>query len=343
MYDIMYTSQNTVISGISRKGILMKRHAVFIFALCGFTMCFLLFFLASSCQETPRFPKDMKRIIFVSPQKDLPVWQQAEAGFLEASEKYGFYAKWTGSLDCNLEEMTRQIQIAIAGDIDAIVTCPLTPSVFDQVFQQAREEGIPILTVAVDASDPHMRSAFISSDYEKLGHDQAKALYEAVGEPMRIGIIMSTYDSQNQTIQVNELKKFIADKEDCEIVAITQDFANPITGMNVFTDMLETHPEINAMFVTSGDAIQSYGKILAEKNLSGEITLIGMDTIDANIRAVKSRQIYGIMDQDFYQMGFLSGEYAMKLLDGEEIPSETFCDSMLITGENADRYYPEVL
>lgn len=321
----------------------MKKRAVPIFVLCGFAMCFLLLFLANACGETPGFSKDMKRIIFVSPQKDLAVWQQAESGFLEASGKYGFYAEWTGSADCNLEEMTRQIQIAVAEDIDAIITCPLTPSVFDQAFQQARDAGIPIITVAVDASDPDMRSAFISSDYEQLGRDQAEALYKAVGEPMRIGIIMSTYDSQNQTIQVNELKKYIAGKEDCEIVATAQDFANPITGMNIFTDMLETHPEINAVFVTSGDAIQSYGKILAEKNLQEEITLIGMDAIDANIKAVKSGQIYGVMNQDFYQMGFLSGEYATKLLNGEEVPPETFCNSMLITAENVDDYYPEAL
>ena len=66
---------------------------------------------------------------------------------------------------------------------------------------------------------------------------------------------------------MNELAKFIENKDGCDIVATAQDFANPVTGMSVFTDMLESHPEINAVFVTSGDAVSNYGKILAEKDV----------------------------------------------------------------------------
>ncbi len=317
----------------------MKKTMIHVYC---FILCVPLLLSAAACQKKTGFDKTMKRVIFVAPQKSLPVWKQAETGFLDAAEAYGFYPEWLGSDDCDLDEMTRQINIAIAENTDAIITCPLTPATFDEVFIKAQEKGIPIITIAVDASDPVMRDAFISSDYEKTGRAQAEALYQAAGDEMKIGVIMSTYDSQNQVIQVNELAKFIENKDGCDIVATAQDFANPVTGMSVFTDMLESHPEINAVFVTSGDAVSNYGKILAEKGLQDKITLIGMDAIDSNIQAIKNHEIYGVMDQDFYQMGFLSGEYAMKLLNGEAVPPETFCDSMLVTADNVAQLHPEV-
>ncbi len=302
--------------------------------------CFLAVLLVcSGCYSPPEdaFDKDMRRVVFVSPQKELPVWLQAKAGFLDSAQDYGFQAEWLGSEDCDLDEMTRQISIAIAENVDAIVTCPLTPSVFDEVFSQAKEKGIPVIAVAVDASHPELRSAFISPDYQKIGHDQAVALHEAVGGEMKIGVIMSTFDSQNQIIQLEELKRYIQDLEGSEIVAYGQDFANPMTGMSVFSEMLEEHPEINAVFVTSGDAVSNYGKILAEKGLQDSIVLIGMDAVEENARAILEGEIYGVMDQDYYQMGYSSGEYAYKILNGETVPQTTFCDSMLVTAQNVQQ------
>lgn len=298
-------------------------------------LCLLPGLIFNACKSNAAFDPDRKRVIFISPQKDLPVWKQAENGFLQAAEKYGFYAEWQGSDDCDLEEMTRQISIATAEAVDAIIICPLTPDIFDEALTKAREKEIPVITVAVDASRPALRDSFISPDYEKMGKAQAAALHEAVGGPMNIGVIMSTYDSQNQIIQVRELENYIEEQEDCHIVATAQDFANPVMGMSIFTEMLESHPEINAVFVTSGDAVSNYGKILKEKDLQDDVILIGMDAIEANLQAIKEHEIYGVMDQDFYTMGYLSGEYAAKLLDGTSVPSETLYDSLLVTAENA--------
>lgn len=295
--------------------------------------------ICSGCSPTQQstFDKDMRRVVFVSPQKELPVWLQAKSGFMDAARDYGFQAEWLGSEDCDLDEMTRQISIAIAEEVDAIITCPLTPGVFDQVFSQAKEKGIPVITVAVDASSPELRSAFISPDYQEIGRNQAAALHEAVGGVMKIGVIMSTFDSQNQIIQLNELERYIQDLDGSEIVAYGQDFANPTTGMYVFSEMLEQHPEINAVFVTSGDAVSNYGTILAGKGLQDSVVLIGMDAVEENIQAILNGEIYGVMDQDYYQMGYYSGEFAFKILSGETVSDVTFCDSMLVTKENVQQ------
>lgn len=301
----------------------------------------LLCFLLSICACAPDyadldFKKDMKRIAFISPQTDYPVWLQAKVGFLSAAEDFGFYGMWLGGGNCNIEDMLREIDIAISEDVDAVITCPLTPNKFTKVFQKLEENNIPLVTVAVDAVTEDLRTAYVGSNYEDIGRRQAQALQKQAGDHMRIGVIMSGLTTQNQVIQVTQLQSLVENLPNADIVSYEEDWADPVVGMHVFSKMLNLHPDINAVFVTSGGAIGSYGNILAQKGLSDEITLIGMDISQENLDAVAQGNIYGIMSQDFYSMGYLGGRYAFDASMGKSVPPVTYTDSELITIENLD-------
>lgn len=300
--------------------------------------CIFLFSCSQNNDSGIKKPEDqeLKRIAFVSPQTDYPVWLQAKIGFEDSAEDFGFYSMWLGGGNCDIDDMIKEIDIAIAENVDAVITCPLTPSRFISIFKKLNEKDIPLITIAVDAYYPDTRAAYIGSNYQTLGQLQAESLCKQTGDHMRIGVIMSTLSAGNQVIQVEKLQKYIKDMPDAEIVDYEEDYADSIVGMNVLTKMLEAHPEINAIFVTSGGAISNYGKILEERNLTDDITLIGMDIIQENIDSIKAGQIYGVMSQDFYSMGYLGGRYAYEASCGKEIPEITYTDSQLVTKENAD-------
>lgn len=302
-----------------------------------FILFSLLAYYAYTPSETDTYDMYQKRIVFVSPQTDNPVWLQAKAGFDEAAEEFGFHGIWIGGGNCNVEDMTREIKISIAENADAIITCPLTPSLFSEVFADALKKNIPVITLAVDAETPELRSAYIGSDYKKLGAEQAAALYEKCGVPMKIGVIMSGFDTQNQVIQVEQLTDFIKDIPDAEIVDRKEDGSDPLMGMSIFPQMLSEHPEINALFITSGGAVSTYGNYLLEHNLNDSITLIGMDIVPDNLASIRSGAVYGVMSQDFYSMGYLGGKYAYEASFGREIPPVTYTDSELITSANVNK------
>ena len=303
--------------------------SIMVFVLYCFSAC-----TYCSSNGTGNFDKNMKRIAFISPQTNYPVWLQARTGFMDAAEQYGFYGEWLGGGNCNIDDMIREINTCTYEKVDAIITCPLTPSKFTEVFEKLKEKDIPLITIAVDSETEDLRTAYIGSNYEEMGKLQAQALHDKVGDDMKIGVIMSGLTTQNQVIQVNMLKEYIKDFPGSEIIDYAEDWADPVIGMNVFSQMLSNHPEMNAVFVTSGGAISSYGKIIEERHLQDKISLIGMDIIQDNIDVVKDGSVYGVMSQDFYSMGFLGGEYAYKASCGEEIPSITYTESILVTLQN---------
>ncbi|MBC5649103.1 sugar ABC transporter substrate-binding protein [Christensenella tenuis] len=307
------------------------------FALFFVLLCFLLSLSAcSSIQSVQNYNKEMKRIAFISPQTDYPVWLQAKVGFLSAAEDFGFYGMWLGGGNCNIEDMLREIDIAISENVDAVITCPLTPGKFTKIFEKLKEHEIPLVTIAVDAASEDLRTAYVGSNYEDIGRRQAEALHAQVGDDMTIGVIMSGLTTQNQVIQTAQLQELVETLPHADIVSYEEDWADPVVGMHVFSKMLNSHPDINAVFVTSGGAIGNYGKILQQKGLTDEVTLIGMDISQENLDAVAAGTIYGVMSQDYYSMGYLGGRYAFDASLGKTVPNVTYTESELITMDNLD-------
>lgn len=282
------------------------------------------------------FNTEKYRIIFVTPQLDFPVWNEVKAGFFEAMAEYDFYGEYVGAENCNIEDMKREINIALYEDVDAVLTCPLTPSEFTEELLEMKEKGIPVITLLVDAEKEYMRTAYIAPDYYKLGWEQAEALHAQVGDEMKIGVIMTGLKTQNQVTQVERLKEYLEGLPESEIIAYAEDFDNPITGKKVLSEMLEAHPDINALFVTAGDTVSTYGKTIREYGWADRITLIGMDATHENVESVISGDVYGIVSQNLFKVGHLGGRYAYEAACGLPVPSTTFVEHELITQKNAE-------
>jgi ribose transport system substrate-binding protein len=282
------------------------------------------------------FSKSKKRIVFVSPQVSYPVWLQAKAGFDAAAEEFGFYASWVGGRNSNIDDMLREIDIAIAENVDGIITCPLVPGEFSTKFKEITAVGIPLVSVAVDADLENLRTCYIGSDYIDMGYTLANALKNKIGDEMIIGIIMSNLDTNNQVIMTSSLRNYISLLPNSEIVAIDEDWADPIIGYAVLDKMLTEHPEINAIFSTEGGGVAGFSKVIRNRNLQEKVIIIGIDNIEPNLAAVRDGSIYGVISQDYYTMGYLAGKYAYEKSLGLDVPSFTYTDSYLITKETVD-------
>lgn len=293
-----------------------------------------------STNETKDTKEEVKksRILFVSPMIGHPVWLGAKEGMDAAAEEFGFEGVWMGADDHSVEKTVESLEMAIAEKPDGIVTCPFSPSAFAKTLEKAKNSGIPVSVVAVDAQNKEHRVAFIGTDSKECGRKQAQALYEKVGDPFKVGVIMSNLDSQNQVIQVEALKEFIKDKPDAEIVDIQEDRGDQVKAMEVFSAMIQAHPEMNALFGTEGGGAPGFAKVLEEQNLQDKITVIAMDDTEQNLQVVREGKIYGIMAQNFFKMGYLGAKYAWEASQGKEVPSETDSGVTLVTKDNVDTY-----
>ncbi len=279
-----------------------------------------------------------KVIKFVAPLIDSAVWLKAKEGFDAASKEYGFYGVWAGADDHSANKMLSELEAAIDEKVDGIVLCPFSPPAFTSALERAEAAGIPVIALAVDTEEKRQRAAFIGTDSEECGRLQAEALYEKVGDNMRIGVMMTNLDSMNQVIQVNVLKKFISRLNNSKILSIEEERGDYFTAMEVLNRMMDSNPDINCIFCTEGPGLPGIANLIAKRGLQDRLTVIGMDTTAPNLDAIREGTIYGVMSQDFYSMGFLGGKYAFMKTRGETIPEITYTKTELVTKQNLDKY-----
>ncbi len=283
---------------------------------------------------------DKIRIIFVSPMTAHPVWLGAKYGMDAAMEELGFDGTWIGADDHSLEKTLEALETAIAEKPDGIIVDPFAPDAFTPALERAKEAGIVVACVCCDAQDSAQRISFIGTDKIACGLAEAKALHDKVGDDLKIGVIMSNLDAQDQMLQVDGLKKYLADNNlpESAIVDTQSNEADPVKTIEVMTAMLMAHPEINAIFGVEGAGPASYGTVLKEMNLTEAVTAIGMDDVETNLAPVREGTIYGVMAQDFYKMGNLASIYIVDYLNGKEVPSIVDSGVTLVTLDNIDTY-----
>lgn len=319
-----------------------KNRVIIVIALAMFVMGGMVFAGGQKESKVGGSGQDEElRVLFVSPMVGHPVWLGAKEGMDAAAEEFGFEGVWMGADDHSVEKTVEALENAIAELPDGIVTCPFAPQAFTTTLNKAKEAGIPVTVVAVDTEFEDQRVSFIGTNSWEAGTKQAEALHKAVGDNMKIGVIMSNLDSQNQVIQVDALKAYIEDIPGAEIVDMQENRGDMMKAMEVFSAMIDAYPEMNALFGTEGGGAPGFAKVLEERGLGDAITVISMDDTEQNLAVVEEGKIYGIMAQNFFKMGYLGAQYAWKAAQGIDVPEEVDSGVTLVTQENVDTYKDE--
>ncbi|MFS6554553.1 substrate-binding domain-containing protein, partial [Parabacteroides distasonis] len=81
------------------------------------------------------------RFTWVNPIVGLEYWSIAEEGIAAADEKYGTDTQTVGPTEINVDEMVKQIDAAVAAQVDGIMTMALDPEALGQAIQRAVDAG----------------------------------------------------------------------------------------------------------------------------------------------------------------------------------------------------------
>src|SRR5699024_8257396 len=84
-------------------------------------------------------------ITFVTPLLGNPVWLSAKQGAEDAAAEIGATVTWVGPSDIDMDEQVRHIELAITEQVDGIISCPLSPAIFETVYKDALSKGIVVI------------------------------------------------------------------------------------------------------------------------------------------------------------------------------------------------------
>ncbi len=280
------------------------------------------------------------KITFVTPLVAHPVWDVAREGFEDAAAELGFVGSYVGPQGIDPAEMVNQIEIALAGEADAIITMPIAPEAMRPVIQKCADAGVPVVFVGSE-DDESTSLAFVGTNEAELGRQGAEALMEKMaGEPIKAHILQSTMDA-SFAIKARDGYLDALENYDGEFEMVLNEPCNSdmMVAMERYQNALTAHPEINTLIGVCGEAGPAAAKVAKELGRD-DLVILAIDDVEETLDFVRSGDIWGTMAQNFYKIGNESAKIAYDYLANGAEPAEYKTDSgcMFVTTDNIDTY-----
>lgn len=242
------------------------------------------------------------------------------------AKKYG-YTILARSADLDPGKQNTQLADFVAQECDAIFLNPVDSKAVGQAVKKAHEAGIPVFTYDVQVTAEEAADlivAHIGSDNFQGGRLAGESMMKMTDDTGEIAII--TYPEVTSCIlRVDGFKDYLKEHNSkLKIVAELSGQGNRPGGLNVATDILQTHPDIIGIFaINDPSALGAYGAIASEGK-TDQITIIAFDASPAGKQAVFEKKLYDSPQQYPRKMAEGTVEAFIKYLDGEEVPKKTF-------------------
>jgi ribose transport system substrate-binding protein len=263
-----------------------------------------------------------------------PVWLVGKAGFEKACAEMGYTPKWNAAENAELDVNIGYFEQAIAEKPAGILVFPSDEEAFTKVINKAVEAGIPVVTIHWDAPRSK-RKAFIGPNPDAYAVAAADRIGELLQGKGNVGIMQGNFNPLENRVAKLFSDRLAAKYPQIKIVAHDEDTTEQVQATQKAINMIQKHPELNAVFSSTGGGAVSWSKAIEETGKTGQIQVISMDVTRQNLDLVKAGKIYAVISQGIYDEGY----QGVKLLLAKNPPLITHTDNTIITKDLVDQYY----
>lgn len=229
-------------------------------------------------------------------------------------------------------EQEQIVRDLLAADVDALVIAPVDIDRADVYVGMAAERAVPLLTIDEKITDV----PYIGSDNYAIGQMAAAYMAEHIPEGGTVGILAGVAQQDAHRQRVAGFRDYVREHGGLRLVAVTMDAAQYREAALQTERMIEEHPNLAGLFVTS--AIMSLGAVDTLSAHAAHPVLVGVDTQNDALRALRDGRMDAIISQDGNDTGRAAIEAVSDALAGRTIPANSYITNALITAANAQDY-----
>jgi ribose transport system substrate-binding protein len=259
-----------------------------------------------------------------------PFFIEMQKGAEEAAKKAGVtLLVQAADREVDVERQMQIIENLIERKVNALCITPSGSREIVPVVVKANKASIPVIIVDTRADEKALAAAggkietFIGSDNYDGGKIAAAFMAEKLGGKGNVAVLEGIAGHETGDARLRGFREVIAKSPGIKIVASQTANWERDQGFTVFQNMLEAHPEIDAVF--SANDMMALGAVeaIAAKGKTGKIVVVGFDAQPEARAAIKKGTMAATVAQFPARMGATAVENAAKLLRGEKIEAFT--------------------
>jgi ribose transport system substrate-binding protein len=105
-------------------------------------------------------------------------------------------------------------------------------------------------------------------------------------------------------------------------------------GLNVFRNILQSHPDLDALFAANDEMALGAVQAIQEMGYKRKVVIVGFDAIPEALKAIDEGKMAGTIEQQPAEMGKAAIETTLAILDGKPVAKEIMIPVRLVTKES---------
>ena len=259
-----------------------------------------------------------------------PFFIEMQRGAAEEAAKLGLeLIVQAADREVDVERQMQIIENLIERKVSVLCITPSGSREIVPVIVKANKAGIPVLIIDTRADEKALADAggkiatFIGSDNYDGGKLAGAFLAEKLGGKGNVVVLEGIPGHETGDARLRGFKESIAGFPGIKIVASQPANWERDQGFNVFQNILQAHPEVNALFACSDLMALGAAEAIAAAGKTGKILVVGFDAQPEARQAIAKGTMVATVAQFPAKMGSIAIENAHRVLAGESIPAFT--------------------
>lgn len=282
------------------------------------------------------------RVALVVKTLNSPFFIDMQRGAEEAAKRLGVdLVVQAAERELDVDRQMQIVENLIQAKISALAIAPSGSRELVPAVAKANAANIPVIVVdsRLDAravADAGVRTvAFVGSDNHRGGQLMGEHLVKVTGGRAKVAILEGIPGHETADSRIRGFREAVQTSPGVVVVASQTASSEREQGFSVFQNMLQAHPDLDAVFATNDLMALGAVEAIAAANRTGGIRVMGFDAIQDARRALESGAMEATIAQNPEAMGRVAVETAVKVLAGERVPADIMVDIGLVTRENA--------
>jgi ribose transport system substrate-binding protein len=281
----------------------MRRHGatrVSIFFLIGAA-------LIASCAKP--YHEENERYVFVATNINLPYWQEARAGFLDAARALGVKGELIGPATYDPDAEVGMFRQIVERHPAGICLSAARPEVFQAEVDKAMAQGIPV--ICVDADVPNSkRVLYIGTDNFKAGRESLRRMAALV--PGRGNIVVITIPGQrNIDDRVAGVADALKNFPTLKLTKILDDQGDARRAFDQISELIQKKEKVDGIICLEATGGSGAAEALHRFNMEGKLPIVAFDNDPETLDWIDRGAITATITQKPYVMSY----YGLKFLD----------------------------
>ncbi len=233
-------------------------------------------------------------------------------------------------------QQANQLQNFTSQNVKSVIINPVDSDAAAPAVKAADNAGIPV--VAVDRTVNKAKVATtVASDNVSGGAKAARELAKQLGEQGNILVLRGQPGTSASRERGKGFMSAIKKYPDIEVVGKQSANFERAKGLDVTTNLLQSHPDVTGIFAENDE--MALGAVKALGSRAGkQVKVVGFDGTPDGFKAVKKGTLNSSIAQQPAELGKMAVRNAIRKVQGNDPEKEIMVPVLTVNKKNVDQY-----